>query len=340
MPNKMLAATALKLYLVSLVWICLHPFISVTTGELKPRSLFIDEHSIPSASKVITDDMHNAVEKQSLSLPIDLINYCISNITKVDSTSGWKSCHFQPLHTPLLLETTLMTFILPRPSIKDSNNFYINFIAEIIGRYRSSRWVAKSLTLLLNTTNISNSSTVDISHLTEQGDTCGLVREAYIFDLSQLPPSSSSSLAFDVINLDIHGSHGHLPNMDLISYIRHVLYEETQIAPCQHSNYFKPYITQVVNFLDLNNDAESRVFGFINHICSSAFTRNTVAANLQSAFLQHNIDTITLQPIQTTLYKQQAKYNERDFIRVVMQLLYMSSSLEGEFSSAFISTFH
>lgn len=213
--NARYAYVALIFYVVAIFWVLSFPLVNVSTGELKPRGLFVDENSLLVNSAL--PGQFKVTEIRSKTQPIESILPDGSVVThySLSSRFGAKS-----------LES--IVFIFPyREALNDSVSLLVNNIAY---QLEQSRWLAKKVILVpsvITSNNLLSSAVIEqwlrLYHNYNASNSrllanVGLIREAYVIDLTCLNSSTQSLLQFSSVELQYSGINGILPNMDMISY--------------------------------------------------------------------------------------------------------------------------
>lgn len=217
-------------YVLSIAWILLLPLVSVSTGELKPRRLFVDEHAIllqnnalqskSSADSVYgnlhqIDDLHpvyisSSNDKLEFSKVCDLFEEKSSYCGLMKDSNGIE------LHAKTAtqaLETTVLVFLYPRDCNMIQTQMYA-LIYNILCALELSSWTGKQTVILMRNA-VTHNTSFSRMHLPHSNDdqwlrewlshydcqlssltnlqTCSshnLLREAYIVDFTKFATHS------------------------------------------------------------------------------------------------------------------------------------------------------
>lgn len=366
-----LLAISIVFYLLAVVGVVLHPYVSVSTGELKPRSLFIDEHAIPLHSTIVDrshtyDDPSGILNTFSCEMFQKLARYC-----RVDAMKGFMEIHITPKQVPMPLDRTALYFISPTV---DGNaalqKEVLKLVWNIATQYREASWGAKQLGIVISPssehlTMLLRSQFGDSHHtgsrmnspLFSAEATSTLTREAYIINLS--PLSSGNSLQWRSSHILTHDHVGNQPNMDLVTYLFHRHGEVLSFPKCQHQALVLNISEKVTaltksvlpSFLLERGNARKRTDTYFQNLCSrSVGTVDDPGRSLEQAMhvlLGRNVDAISLslQPssVSSIGVRQDQRQRKKQFpnrlrdgkdlVYLLLDLVFMSNYLEGMFYS-------
>ena len=346
----MWTCAGLVVYAAGLVWLLLFPLVSLSTGELKPRSLYIDEHALlinsgtkylyshtSTANPAISAVRVNDIDDGSLCSVFHCQEIYMSNVTTQPIT------HIQ-LHTRHM-ETIVVSFIVS----SNSSNHYITPIAKQI---KDTKWIAKNILLLV----IHQDCTIDkcghhnnglrYSAVMEQWfqqhyhNRFGLLRQNFIVDLTQINNASVSDTMTELLYVGIDGQ---LPNMDLVAAAlailpQHVVVdgrskqyvnthekehplEYLRMSSLPHAlQQVIPYLYQILSHFDGVFNAKdyfNRLIGLLEHLMASI----NGPSGIHSQFQLRNIDSLTLR------YLNQSSY---DMTNDIMKLVRVANNLHEE----------
>ena len=346
----MWVCAGLAVYVAGLAWVLLFPLVSLSTGELKPRSLYIDEHALlinsgtkylyshaSTSNSVIDAVSENGVEDGSICSIFHCQELYMSNITTQPII------HVQ-LHTRHL-ETIVVSFIVS----SNSSNHYITSIAKQI---KDTKWIAKNILLLV----IYQDCTIDkcgnrniglrYSAVMEQWfqqhyhNRFGLLRQNFIIDLTQINNASVSDTMTELLYIGIDGQ---LPNMDLIAAALAILpphvvvdgrskryanmhEKENPLEYLRMSSLPRvlqqviPYFYQIMSNFDgilKVNEYFNRLIGLLEHLMASI----DGPSGIHGQFQLRNIDSLTLR------YLNQSSY---DITNDIMKLVRVANNLHEE----------
>jgi glycosylphosphatidylinositol transamidase len=237
-------------YFVGLLWTCLHPIVSVLTGELKCRGWFLDENAIetrfssqqPEQTTTITLPKGTKSSKLCDVLPTNRTNLvCYTHGDSFDLAM------IVPISNAIDPTDEAIVFVVPAPQGNNwsSSTFHFSLAKLMTGLADplATPWLAKTLILVSPTSSPSS----DHSSLEE---TVTRFLDAYLGSKSvasgipPLPPSLSKAILRNLIVLDVQdtsfttsnrrqgsgkgqtdfsilpqGKRGSLPNMDLVTLI-------------------------------------------------------------------------------------------------------------------------
>lgn len=177
----------------------------------------------------------------------------------------------------------------------------------------------------------------------------GLIREAYVVDLTSLTDKGISNPRWDHIQLAFTGVNGNLPNLDMISYPLEMfpreLHPESNGAVCsqifqyleslsrQEGNPILQYPLQFISnlLLDVDNAVDyiykEQFCGMMTHL----WLLGQGPTGLHGQFLLRNIDSISLKPVRIRNFSRGGGgITLEKLSEVVMSFVYVSSNLHGK----------
>jgi hypothetical protein len=347
------SCAGLVVYLVGILWLLLFPLVSISSGELKPRSLYIDEHAllINSGTKylyahgaatysVYNSSLNDEVQKDELCNMFHCQELYMSNDEK---TNPIVHIELNSRH----LETIVISFIVS-PSQRSNN--YITSIAKQI---KDTKWIAKNVLLLLiyqdcandkcdrNNNELLYSERIERWFQLHYHHRYGLLRQNFIVDLTQIDKVSGSDSMTELMYV---GVDGQLPNMDLLSAALAVLPPHVVVEgrskryanayEKEHPMQYLPTssLPRVLQLLVLHlhqiisnlfgktapiDDYFHRLTALFEHLFASA----KGPSGVHSQFQLRNIDSMTLR------YHNQSSY---DVTNDVMKLVRVANNLHEE----------
>lgn len=386
------------LLLLSIVWILLFPLLSITTGELKPRGLYVDENSILVHSELFRHHLSRYRRQRDRSFrhsynssALNRCNICDAIIAEYglpclrhDFRRGQKNHHSmhegdEDNRSPYFRNSVYQVHLSPRMaksaavvestvlafsySIDDNNDdvlattipMMMSIFDAIYHGLREATWQSRLVIVLFVpiSSMTSSSSTAaahqsmfsfsewlhlyhrpSLSQLHDYSDSShhrfkiGIIREAYVLDLSTVPTSSSfqsrNDIRWEKASLQYSGINGLLPNMDLISYPlvlypHHLSAESALCEVCTswdlYRSRWKSYwhsrcsdhaalrwvhrlIDEAIEFLEgymLDGRYKARLCGLL---CSMhLLIRGPSGLGGHAMFAAFNIDSISIQPL-------------------------------------------
>lgn len=229
-------------YSLGILWFLLFPSISISTGEYKPRQLFVDEHGLLSHTTplekinfLLMDHENDTIPTASICNMLNKINVHECSKFVLDENKYIISALVLPHHRPNVMESFL--FVVP------TNAAFVSFklfrlLSSLMLRFSSVTWLSKSVLFLFIP--VDSSEEVRYSryvnqwlenyhspHLKSSNVLYhGVIRHALVLDSL----SSTHRSDFDVpFQLFFSGVNGALPNMDMISTLL-AIYPDSTIA--------------------------------------------------------------------------------------------------------------
>jgi hypothetical protein len=231
------------LYALSLVWILLYPAVNVTTGEVKPRGLYVDEHALLVQSQLFRGPSLAKRQDQGISL---ICNHYRDSATACRDVFAGEKYNNQltqiilaPPKSKLLYESTVL--VLRYVSNDACSLRSVTDIVDSLTLYLERvQWMAKNVVILLqgsDPTSRSDSKQIDdwlamnhrpshehLQHVAKDRLTgqltyeFGTIREAYVLDMTTSELCTGSEMQFNALALQHTGTNGLLPNMDMVAY--------------------------------------------------------------------------------------------------------------------------
>ena len=199
------------LFGIGLIWVLLLPAISISSGELKPRGLYVDEHSLLVQSNIVGTPKLvyplNYTQESEVCKVFDLATTHCS----YDENTRISQIEVLPLHSANFFDTTILVFQF-NSSEDCSYHTSVTLAHSVAMELNKSRWNSrKVLILLIPASNNSTESDILQSWLKKQhtptteeiidseiselsalfrgsnpshSHSIGHIREVYIFDLS------------------------------------------------------------------------------------------------------------------------------------------------------------
>lgn len=204
-------------FTLGVIWFLLFPLVSISTGELKPRSVYIDENSIllPSSSQ---RKLRNPGACHLIANSSSLCDF---------DPSSRISCHshlsFPVDSVSLLLDSgrhvdTKESIVLVFASNAENASLMYSLACRLIDDILISKWISRRIIFMFHLLPAScpsvSTCSVNYSNWIESLNTSVLF--AVVVDLTH---SSSSVPSVNGIDLKLSGFNGNLPNMDLVSSV-------------------------------------------------------------------------------------------------------------------------
>lgn len=326
MVRPLLYVVPVVLYAVGVCWLfILHPLVSISTGELKPRSLFVDEHALPVQSSVVDktvtiashDKWDPSINPCEILSP--LVSFCLRNSTSLSFT-------MESTQVPSARERIFVGLVIPMLITATGDDqasvdvAWMDLIYSLAQNYGSAKWVAKQTFVHIAPSSAALHEFVQSAAYDHFRPVSALTREAYLLDLSEL----SASLEWKDISLIAHDHMGTQPNMDLVSYTVHVHPHHGLTLPTCAVPHLSRYIyttslqaidvvrdllpgEQIVSSSSSKTRIHHRLEGYTQHLCARIFGLGApdetahgdarALLSLQQAlshFLRRNVDAIAL----------------------------------------------
>lgn len=374
-----MVVAAAALYLISLVWIALYPILNVSSGEAKPRGLYVDENALLLRSELATfkEDSISVNKTGScvLSSPCDLFR------EEGALCTDFRGQHeaFQGIEVEMVGLSSDESIILVIPYATDCRATHDQLVLllqiglKLTRNLLASAWLAKKIIILYvpddgrcaheqNLFSSYRSLETWLDRPTKNYPK-GLLRTAYVVDLSHAFSSDNLSLEWDEILLQLIGINGQLPNMDMISVpvemFPSVVTTEGDADICRDLSLTLPFEgnKNVMEkwpsyFFRLSEGGSS---SYLHKLCSLAvFARDVVngtslalafardsfhlsfaslpgPSGLHALLLRRNIDALTLQPRKANKNPQKSSGS---FTNLLLRLVYVSNNLHEELHHA------
>jgi glycosylphosphatidylinositol transamidase len=255
--QRVLSILLIVSYILGITWTCLHPIMSILTGEFhKCRGWFLDEHSIEIR---FIDSMNTKVTKylqKEVIVPSTTSSLC-DNVNQHDTNNNNMICYTHQQYfdmvmiTPIsnALDATEEAVVVVVPSLEDSSfySFLINGIFYLDDPIETP-WLAKTVIFVTPTTTTPSSQNQTVEETTTNFlDAHSGYGERASNTIPLLPSKLSKSIIRNVIVLDIRmndeetttpgttnlavlaqGRRGVLPNADLV-FLVGKLFERTSM---------------------------------------------------------------------------------------------------------------
>ena len=216
-------------YIVGIAWTCVHPILSVITGEPKCRGWFIDESSLDAGSLHI-DAKYSAVHHKtqgstSLCESLSRVNGKRDNLECFRHEEGFQVAKIVPVSNAVQPSETLV-LVVSEPADSWAARDFHNAILQLITRLAapaSCPWLAKMVLVVTPTRNDVNlHSTVSLflgAYLGAPNITplpmdfsFGILRNLLVVDIKVNETETNT----DEVRILPQGRNGILPNMDLV----------------------------------------------------------------------------------------------------------------------------
>lgn len=246
-------------YVIGLLWLLLHPIVSVATGELKCRGLFVDEKALLHSTyfsapypfdqlqKYYSDD-DTATDGLCHTLrALDMLETTIVECHR-DKTNNFDYAIIVPSNTPYLPSESI-ALIVKGPSSKTrwTASYFHVALLNLIHRLSdgvSSPWLSKNIIIVsprptppsqsksvedLSQLHATVSAFADAYHLGSlpMKHITSVIRNVLVLDVEQISlPSNSTKRSIDVFILP-QGSGAILPNLDFVSVIVEIFLQQS-----------------------------------------------------------------------------------------------------------------
>ena len=257
-----IALTALP-YIVGVVWICLHPLLSVVTGELKCRGLYIDEHSLDSSYFRLEASYSSA---SYTSPQLDSLCKAVQHKYGNDNNNNNNIvCHehggertplevvaVTPVSNAIVPHAETIVLVVP-PSTDWMRQDFPNGVLQLIGHLSSPQdcpWLAKTVLIVSSSDTQTNTHQIVSEFVNSylggsstQGAatppplvlptwlTAGMIRNLLVLDVSVDDGAKPIENRVQVLP---QGRHGLLPNMDLVFLAVTLLQRTSFLDPRRH----------------------------------------------------------------------------------------------------------
>jgi len=136
------------LFILGLIWVLLFPAVSISSGELKPRGIYVDEHSLLVQSNIVgTPKMvhpHYIAQKSQMCESFDPdTSYC-----SYDEKPRISQIEVLPRHTTNFFDTTILVFQFN--SWEDcSYHISVALAHSFVVELNKARWNTRKVLILL-----------------------------------------------------------------------------------------------------------------------------------------------------------------------------------------------
>lgn len=219
-------------YSLGIVWTCLHPLVSLATGELKCRGWFIDENSLDAGHF-----RYDAVIQSTPNLSSGIVSMCqaMKQVASVDDniecythTDSFEIAKLVPISNSITPVSESIVLVIPSCKEWLASPYHIAMLQFMkhLATSDVTPWLAKTIMLVSPRASSNQTLTETVSTFLNSylGATDG--------SASTLPPSYTASMIRNLLVLDVgpnkselplnefllmpHGRRGLLPNMDLV----------------------------------------------------------------------------------------------------------------------------
>jgi hypothetical protein len=347
----MLLCACSCLYVLSISWVIIgFPNISVSTGEFKPRAVYIDESSIQlidwhqhQRRSLWRNHFHDklipvstlqsrANGRQLMDMNITSLCNSYPYCTSYELISSSKL--YESIIYPKGKALSSEAIVLVIPHSMRLEALAVDVVLQLIDIYSNhSPWLTKKVIILTYAVTKADDYRqvkvwLDQYHSLDhprQVRNHGLLRESYILDLS-----SNSSHAWNRIQVKHIGSDGSVPNMDLISSL--MLSKESYLLDLfPYKDAYFGHIKRAMGMIGLDVQRYRRYMLSLASLASSwqdMLFPEPEPSILISCFLKRNIDGLMLQPIYSGASND--RINTIDILTMVDKLIRISSALQGK----------
>jgi hypothetical protein len=349
-------STAIAFFVLGLVWVTLFPLCNISSGESKPRSLYVDENAFVVNNVQIDEATYSRLQL-SESLSNDLLREICSCQIYYSSFHSLENnqctCHF---HNPRESEA-YEAIILILPYNVFLKRLVILYASRILTALNYMKWLSKHVIVLMLENNESIRSSLErwiknyhrqikIPFQEEMKQPQHFIREAFILDIFNFEDyfRQNETISFDTlrrlswrdIEISYYGTNGQLPNMDIISSalaldMNLLTVGDTHLQIIVSNGIISTIIRYVIEIFPESKEYLNRLFGLFHSVTSMV----NGSDGLHGQLLHHNIDAITLRPRQATLKKHTKttlkKRIDVDFlVSLSLKVLRMYSNLHGK----------
>jgi hypothetical protein len=342
LSEKKLVAICGICYLVGTLWFLLFPFINITSGELKPRGIFVDEHALLTTS-IPFEKVRHLKNSHTIRNESEMLLFLESNGIIIETTvhrqGTLHSMLIEPRNSPSGGELSVVIFKICGHQYPQ---WTLDAIISLFSHLWSSRWMSKSVLALVVSDEhnvysdslgewLANYHSTKLSPLSRGHNTSnpiyqGLIRDALVLDLvpcvpddSNQPISSSSTAhaslsadtsvtGFQGYEMAFTGHNGQLPNMDVISSLLSM--QSPHISLRHHKNIAAVVggIGDAIRLVIGGHVGSDGYIGRLQGLISFCYGLIKGQDGLHGHFLSHNIDAMTIKPVFTpTTTTQQGK---------------------------------
>lgn len=219
-------------YIVGIAWTCVHPILSVITGETKCRGWFIDESSLELGSLRLDAKYFPVTSRDKRQEYSTLCESLFNNgglrdnVECIQHEEGFQVSKIVPISNAVEPAETV-AIVVSAPSDTWATSDFHNAILQLISRLSdpaSCPWLAKNILVVSSTCNdVTMHSTVSLFLDSYLGSTqisplatqfsFGILRNVLVVDINVNETDASFA---NEIRILPHGRKGVLPNMDLV----------------------------------------------------------------------------------------------------------------------------
>lgn len=219
-------------YIVGIAWTCVHPILSVITGETKCRGWFIDESSLELGSLRLDAKYFPVTSRDKRQEYSTLCESLLNNgglrdnVECIQHEEGFQVSKIVPISNAVEPAETV-AIVVSAPSDTWATSDFHNAILQLISRLSdpaSCPWLAKNILVVSSTCNdVTMHSTVSLFLDSYLGSTqisplatqfsFGILRNVLVVDINVNETDASFA---NEIRILPHGRKGVLPNMDLV----------------------------------------------------------------------------------------------------------------------------
>lgn len=302
-------------YAVGLLWFCLHPMVSVMTGELKCRGAFVDERGLLnnyfSPSSYDLSEYENILSSSPRNHSEDFCRY-ISGLLHIGGNSP---CHSIGEHLGVLqIRPSPVSALVTQPDeavaiiVSSTLSSQPSILALIDKLASDAPWLAKSVFIVSgppdkNLTKLSHDFFVAMysSTSTPPELLSTIIRQVIVVDV--LEHDSRKPLEISIVP---QGRRGTTPNLDLAFLAVDVFYDKAKkinMYPSTASSSIISYSCQ-----KMKDIIEQHSFGgknglasvYINEMCNMLLFMQELAVESDSSkphtiFLEHGVDSLTIE---------------------------------------------
>ena len=343
-------------YILGLAWFFLFPAVSLSSGELKPRGMFVDENAFLTTTVPFEKISHPSTSSGQRNVT-EMVDFFTSEGYCVHVDRNVFSFIVEPRNSPTGPEVSVLVFKL-------CGDIYPQWILDIIvslsHHLRASRWMSKSVLVLIVSAGTDSTSPPLARWLSryhtrpfiagsmgfhnESPMFYGLIRDALVLDMQSCTPSSPdrpSAPALPTVwpqgyELAFIGANGQLPNMDVISSL---LSMQSRYISFRHDRAWDSLFgaSSPVRVPSGWGDYMDHFRGLLS-FCAGLFTGPD---GWHSHFLHYNIDSMTLKPLtgdgdgtrtakSRKVSKGGAHATLAHFLSVVISIVRINSNLHGK----------
>jgi hypothetical protein len=317
-------------YLIGVVWFLLFPAVCITTGEMKPRGMFVDEHALLTTSIPFekVDYISSRDESNNITHMETLIKYDGYDVeTATYDGMNIMSVLVEPRSRPSSMEVSIIVIKICKTD--QYPKWILDVIISIVRHLRACKWMSKSVLILL-LPEISDMQSPVLQRWLDDYHTSrevpfkahtfyGLIRDALVLDLFPCSMAITGETVMpspdewsDGYEMAVIGKYGQLPNMDFLSSI---LSMQSPHLSLKHDRIMKALVAKYIpgalalltsgtdSYISTGSTYRDRLFGLI------AFCTGSIMGTdgFHGHFLSHNIDSMTIRPMLPKSYS----YSER-----------------------------